>query len=202
MPRLLTAGLAVLVSLTLAGEARAQVIISEVATAGPDFVELVNAGTTGVALGGLQLERKIYTCENQASPLALPAITLKPGQHWLAGGFGDPLGLVIPDDLFLGDIDQLQGEGGAVWLTRTEPAQVLDKVAWGTGTECGEGAVTLTAVTPGSSLERLGGGRQDTNVNGDDLVVRGVAAPQNLLVIDDRDGDGVLDDVDACIASA
>ena len=187
--------------LAFAAPAQAQVVISEVGPAGPDFVELLNTGTTGVALEGLQLERKVYTCENQTGATSLPAITLKPGQHLLVALVGELGLLVSPDVGFTGDIDQIQADGGAVWLTRTEPPEVLDKFAWGTATECGEGTVALATMAPGSSIER-DGGRKDTGDNSADLVVRGLAQPQNVLTIDDRDGDGYLDDVDACIAEA
>ena len=182
----------------------AQIVINEIyggggnsgATLKNDFVELINNGTTSVTLSGAYLQ---YTSTNGSfgtttnplnNKLALPVITLNPGQKYLiqlAAGTGGTQNLPNPDFAPNGTSfpDQplaLSATGGKLALTSdsTSPiaatgSNVLDFVGWG-GANWFEGAASAVATTNTTSISRTNG--IDTNNNATDFT-NGAPTPEN-----------------------
>lgn len=174
----------------------AQIVINEVYGGGGnsgttfknDFVELINNGATSVTLSGAYLQ---YTSTNGVfgtatnplnNKLALPVITLNPGQKYLiqlAAGTGGTQNLPNPDFAPNGTSfpDQplaLSSTGGKLALTSdsTSPSagtgsNVLDFVGWG-GANWFEGAASAPATTNTTSISRTNG--IDTNNNAADFT--------------------------------
>ncbi|WP_343685943.1 lamin tail domain-containing protein [Chryseobacterium gleum] len=197
--------------------ANAQIVINEVyggggnsgATLKNDFVELINRGTSSITLTGayLQYTSTSGTFGTTANPLnnklALPSITLNPGQKYLiqlAAGSGGTQNLPNPDFAPSGTSfpDQplaLSGTGGKIALTSdsTSPTaadspNVIDFVGWGTGASLFEGAAAAPATTNSTSISRTNG--IDTNNNNLDFTT-GAPTPENsssgtLAVLDTK----------------
>ncbi|MEE6130083.1 lamin tail domain-containing protein [Chryseobacterium arthrosphaerae] len=187
----------------------AQIVINEVyggggnsgATLKNDFVELINNGSSAVTLTGAYLQ---YTSTGGAfgptgsntnplnNKLALPSITLNPGQKYLiqmAAGTGGTQNLPSPDFAPGGTSfpDQplaLSGTGGKIALTSnsTSPtsasdSNVIDFVGWGSsGVSLFEGAGAAPATTNTTSISRTNG--IDTNNNNADFTA-GTPTPEN-----------------------
>lgn len=187
----------------------AQIVINEVyggggnsgATLKNDFVELINNGSSVVTLTGAYLQ---YTSTGGVfgpsgsnnnplnNKLALPSITLNPGQKYLiqmAAGNGGTQNLPSPDFAPSGTSfpDQplaLSGTGGKIALTSdsTSPtsasdANVIDFVGWGaSGVSLFEGAGAAPATTNTTSISRTNG--IDTNNNNVDFTA-GAPTPEN-----------------------
>ncbi|UKB80432.1 lamin tail domain-containing protein [Chryseobacterium sp. MEBOG07] len=198
----------------------AQIVINEVyggggnsgATLKNDFVELINRGASSVTITGAYLQ---YTSAAGAfgpsgsntnplnNKLALPSITLNPGQKYLiqlAVGNGGTQNLPNPDFAPSGTSfpDQplaLSGTGGKIALTSdsTSPtaangSNVIDFVGWGTGVSLFEGTAAAPATTNTTSISRTNG--IDTNNNNVDFTA-GTPTPENsssgtLAVIDTK----------------
>lgn len=172
----------------------AQIVISEVyggggntgATYTHDFVELVNRGTSDVTLSTPYLQ---YASANgnvtSSNILALPSITLKPGQYYLiqlAKGNGGTTALPAPDFIATGTgALALGATGGKIALTSdgnivtsTSDRNLVDFVGWGAANQS-EGS-PAPATTNTTSITRTKG--LDTNNNAADFTV-GAPTPQN-----------------------
>jgi len=142
-----------------------------------EFVELLNAGSSGVDIGGA---RVVYRSANGTSDTTLatvPAGTqLAPGAFYLLGGSGYA-GAESADQSFG---TALSSTGGSVGIRSTDDG-LLDAVAYGTAANgLGEGqpapAPPLTT-SPGSSAVRLPDGA-DTSDNAADFSVTASPTPR------------------------
>jgi len=142
---------------------------------GDEFVELVNAGTASLDLGGYRL---VYRSASGTSDVALAATpsgtTLAPGGFYLFGGAAYA---GTPDQSFT---QGLASSAGGIGL-RDRDGALVDSVGYGTATnEFVEGApAPAPAVTapPGSSVGRGPDGR-DTNDNRVDFCVSSTPTPR------------------------
>lgn len=176
--------------------ANAQIVINEVYGGGGtstspikyDFVELVNRGNSSITLTGAFLQ---YASTNGAfgagtnpdnNKLALPSITLNPGQHYLIQLSGGTVGAdlaVTPDFIPSGggvpnNPLSLSSTGGKIALTSsiqtvTTPTDnnVLDFVGWGSA-NLFEGSAAAPATTVSTSITR-NANYADTNNNAADF---------------------------------
>lgn len=161
------------------GSVQAQgIIINEVyggggnsgATIKQDFVELVNKSTATVSLTGAYLQYASATGTfNASNVLALPDITLEPGQFYLiqlAQGNGGTLDLLNPDFVPTGNSAPgkplvLSGSTGKIALTSdatlvssvTDP-NVIDFVGWGTTASLYKGTGPAPRTTNSTSISR------------------------------------------------
>lgn len=166
----------------------AGVVISQVyggggnsgATIKNDFIEIFNAGTTAVNVSGWSVQYAATTGTTWQTT-SLPNSTLQPGQYLLvqeAAGTGGTVNL-IPDAT--GTI-AMSGTAGKVALVNTTTAlsgaspsgaNIVDAVAYGTGSTALEGAPTGTLSATTAAI-RASAGCVDTNTNSSDFTV---AAP-------------------------
>lgn len=193
----------------VAASMNAQIVINEVyggggnsgATLKNDFVELINRGSSPVTLNGAYIQYASTAGAFGASgsvtnplnnKLALPSITLNPGQKYLiqmAAGNGGTQNLPSPDFAPNGSSfpDQplaLSGTGGKIALTSdsTSPtaangSNVIDFVGWGSGAvSLFEGAGAAPGTTTTTSISRTNG--IDTNNNNADFTA-GAPTPEN-----------------------
>lgn len=163
----------------------AGVVISQVyggggnsgATIKNDFIEVFNAGTTAVNVNGWSVQYAATMGSTWAST-SLPNITLQPGQYLLvqeAAGTGGTVNLT-PDAI--GTI-AMSGTAGKVALVNTtialsgatpSSANIVDAVAYGTGSSSLEGAPTGTLSATTAAI-RASAGCVDTNTNSSDFAV-------------------------------
>jgi predicted extracellular nuclease len=182
----------------------AGVVISQVyggggnsgATIKNDFIEVFNAGTTAVSVNGWSVQYASSAGSTWAST-SLPNTTLQPGQYLLvqeAAGTGGTVNLT-PD--VLGSI-AMSATAGKVALVNTttalsgaipSSANIIDAVAYGTGSSSLEGAPTgsLSATT---AAVRASSGCVDTNTNSSDFAVT-TPNPRNTLTPLNPCGGGV-----------
>ncbi|OCA70691.1 nuclease [Chryseobacterium artocarpi] len=195
--------------ISVAASMNAQIVINEVyggggnagATLKNDFVELINNGSSVVTLTGAYLQ---YASTNGAfgpsgsnnnplnNKLALPLITLNPGQKYLiqlAAGNGGTQNLPTPDfapsgTAFPNQPLGLSGSGGKIALTSDSEnptaangSNVIDFVGWGaSGVSLFEGAGAAPATSNTTSISRTNG--IDTNNNNADFTA-GTPTPEN-----------------------
>ncbi|MCI3937794.1 lamin tail domain-containing protein [Chryseobacterium aahli] len=186
----------------------AQIVINEVyggggnsgATFKSDFVELINNGSSSVVLNGAYLQYASAggnfgpagtSTDPLNNKLALPSITLNPGQKYLiklATGTGGTVDLPAPDFTPSGTAYPnqplaLSGTGGKIALTSnsTNPtaansSNVLDFVGWSSGASLFEGTSYAPGTANATSISRTNG--IDTNNNNTDFTV-GTPTPEN-----------------------
>lgn len=201
-PRLLAALIAALI---LPGVACAgPVVISQVYGAGgntgaaynADYVELFNAGSADFSLGGLSVQYASATGTGNfgGNPVvALPAVTLLPGQYFLVRLAGGITGAALPATDATGTIN-MSGTAGKVALvnspgglacnggsTSCSPAQqalILDLVGYGTANFFEGAAAPAPSAT--NAIFRAAAGCTDSNSNAADFAAA-PAAPRNAL---------------------
>jgi hypothetical protein len=142
-----------------------------------EFVEVVNAGSTTVDIGGFKLVYRSATGTSDTTLVTVPSGTqLAAGGLYLLGGSGYT-GAATADQSF--GISLAAG-GGSVGL-RDSAGAVVDAVAYGAAANrLGEGAVATappTTADPGSSAIRLPDGH-DTNDNSADFSVTATPTPK------------------------
>jgi predicted extracellular nuclease len=206
-----TAIAAALLAATLPASA-AGVVISQVYGGGGnstapytnDFVELFNAGSTAASLAGWSVQYASATGTGNFaanSPLALPNVTLQPGQYYLVQLAGGATGSALPSADLAATAPNLSGSAGKVVLATTatglacngantpcssaQQAQIVDLVGYGTANYY-EGSA---APAGGNALAllRAANGCTDSNNNGADFSAaapapRNSASPFNLCV--------------------
>ncbi|MFN0160465.1 MAG: ExeM/NucH family extracellular endonuclease [Burkholderiales bacterium] len=200
MLRLLRTAAAVLVAwLTfMAGLATASpsgLVISQVyggggnsgATLRHDFVELFNAGTAAVNIGGWSLQYASATGSAWGSNVfALPAATVQPGQYFLvqlAAGSGGTQNLPAPDATGALALGATAGKVALVTSTTAlsganpAPGSYEDLVGYGASANGSETAPTASLSNTTAALRRAAG-CTDANNNGADFDV-GAPAPRN-----------------------
>ena len=159
-------------------------LVGEVVTGGvsasDEFVELYNAGSAPVDLGGLEL---VYVTSSGGTVTRKASFAggtvLEPARHLLVA---NALGAFAAQ----GDVTYSGGfaaTGGALVL-RPTGGTAIDAVGWGDATNAFvEGSPALAPPT-GQSIERrpggLGGNGTDTNANDLDFFLNAAPAPQNL----------------------
>lgn len=180
------------------------IAISEVQTngtgsdIGDEFVELVNVSQGPIDISGWTVRFFHGMCEETTTGHVIPGGTvLRAGQHYLIGGQAYS-GDVPADSTVSGAFDALPFGGGAARL-EAPGVGTIDTVGYGDiQPGCFEGS-PAAAPPENGSVERVGG-RQDTDDNQTDFLIRSVADPDNTSTIDDTDVDGIPDDVDNCPA--
>ena len=144
-----------------------------------DFIELYNTGGAAVDLGGWALHYASATGTTWQRTL-LTGI-LAPGRRYLvqqASGGGGGAPLPAPD---LSGTVSLAASAGKIVLTRTSTAiasgticpggsEVVDRVGYGTGTACFEGAGPTPSPGSATAVTRLDRGCRDTDQNRTDFI--------------------------------
>ena len=170
-----------------------QVVISQVyggggnsgATYKNDFIEIFNRGTSSVSLNGWSVQYASATGTSWQKT-DLTNVTLAPGQYYLiqeAAGTGGTVDLPAPDAI--GSIPMAAGAGKVVLLnTNTlitsgtscpSDATVVDKVGFGSTSNCFEGSGPTPAPSNTNAIFRINNGCTDNNANSADFT----AAPAN-----------------------
>jgi MYXO-CTERM domain-containing protein len=156
-----------------------------------DYIELFNRGTAPASLAGVYVQYGSATGNfNATGSVALPNVTLQPGQYFLVkcstGGGG---GAAVPTPDATATINLGLGAGKVV-LTFPAPldacggttpcptTNMLDLVGYGTTATQYEGSGAAPAPSIDNSAIRKQGGCQDTNDNANDFTVA-TGAPKN-----------------------
>ncbi|WP_190285707.1 lamin tail domain-containing protein [Montanilutibacter psychrotolerans] len=189
--RLAVTALAFATMLAMAGQAPAQVVLSQVYGGGgnsgaplkSDFIELHNNGATPVDLTGWSVQYASAAGTSwQVTPLTG---TIAPGGYYLvkqADGTGAAAPLPTPDAI--GTIP-MSGTAGKVALVNSTtalsgacPTGNIDFLGFGTAASCAEGSAPTANLGSVTAALRDASGCTDTNVNSADFVVA-LPAPRN-----------------------
>lgn len=155
-----------------------EVMTGMTGAAAHEFVELVNAGSEPVDVGGYRVVYRSAAGTSDTLLATLPAGTiLTPGGHYLLGG-GAYTGPVAADQSFATGLAATAGGIGV----RNADGTLLDSVGYGATAANGfvEGrpaAAPPTTGSPGSSVGRMPDGA-DTNDNALDFAVTGTPTPR------------------------
>jgi hypothetical protein len=159
-------------------------LLSEVATGGSsasdEFVEIYNAGSVPVELGGCELAYASASGSSAALKVAFATpLSIGPGQHLLAANAAG-IYAATADATYAGG---LAGDGGTLVLRRGD-GSVIDALSWGTAVNSYVEGVPAPAPPAGSSLERRPGSPAgnwlDSNDNSADWLVRANPHPQAM----------------------
>jgi len=159
-----------------------------------DFVELFNRGGTTVSLAGWSIQYTSATGTGNfgANMLALPAVSLAPGQYFLAQQAGGTNGTALPTPDATGSVNMsatggkvlvantaapLACNGGSTPCSAAQLAQIVDLVGYD-GANFFEGSATAPTLTNSTANSRKDSGCQDTNDNAADFTA-GAPAPRN-----------------------
>src|ERR1035437_4652299 len=162
-----------------------QLLLAEVVTGGAsasdEYVEITNAGSTSVDLGGCDLAYVTATGATiTRKPLFASPLLLDPGRHLLVANSAGIYG-PLADATYTGG---LAADGGSLALRRGD-GTVIDAVGWGTATNAYREGSVAPAPPARSSIERrpggAGGNIQDTNDNAADWLVQSSPIPQSLV---------------------
>jgi hypothetical protein len=150
-----------------------EVMTGNVGAASDEFVELVNAGTTAVAIGGWKV---VYRSAAGTSDSTLATIadgtTLAPGAFFLVVGSAYS-GTATADASFtIG----MAGTGGGVGV-KDATGTLLDSVGYGTATYAFVEGTVAAAPAAGESIERTPDGH-DTNANSADFGISTTPTPK------------------------
>ncbi|MFC6647183.1 lamin tail domain-containing protein [Granulicella cerasi] len=156
-----------------------------------DYVELFNLGTTDASIGGWSVQYAATTGTVASNPTVIPAGTMLPaGKRYLIASSTDgTVGAVLPVTPDLTGTLNMSSTAGRVYLlsnstkvTSTCPTTsdgIVDKVSYGTGSGCSEGA--SPAPTPSTAqIVIRSASCTDTDQNGSDFSVASAPAPRNL----------------------
>lgn len=158
------------------------------ATYNQDFVELFNAGSSTVAIGGWSVQYASATGTAWAVNAIPAGVNLAPGQYYLVGlAVGGATGAALPTPDATGT-SNMSGTSGKVALvnsttalsgaTACSNASVVDVLGFGAGS-CFETAVfPTTGITTAQSMMRAANGCTDANNNSTDFALATVA-PRN-----------------------
>jgi Lamin Tail Domain/Collagen triple helix repeat (20 copies) len=141
-----------------------------------EFVELVNAGTSAVAVGGYKVAYRSAAGTSDTTLATVPdGTTIPAGGFYLLGGSGY-LGSHAPDQTFSAS---LAATGGGL-AVRDAAGAILDSVGYGEATnafvEGHPAAAPPATAAPGSSADRIPDGH-DTNDNAADFSVSATPSP-------------------------
>jgi hypothetical protein len=142
-----------------------------------EFVELFNAGTSSLDIGGFKVVYRSAAGTSDTTLATIPTGTsLAAGAFYLLGGSGYA-GTASPDQSFG---VSLAGTGGSIGV-RNATGDLLDAVAYGTAANgLGEGspaAAPPATAAPGSSAIRSPDGH-DTDANSVDFAVTATPTPK------------------------
>ena len=167
------------------------------ATYKQDFIELFNAGSAPVAIGGWSVQ---YASASGVSwqATSIPAgVTLQSGQYYLVRESAGTGGTVDVTGDTTGTL-ALGGTAGKVALVKSSTALVgsaptgyEDLVAWGTGATGAEGGNAAAATSNTTALLRASNGCTDANNNATDFAV-GTPAPRNASTAPNVCGGGTV----------
>ena len=173
----------------LAAASASGVVISEFRFRGPnggndEYVELVNAGTSPVAIGTWRLQGCSSTTGAASNRAQVPAgVTLAPGQRYLFTNIstsGGPYSGAAPGDTTYGTGFS---DGAGARITLADGTTVIDGVGGDgvAGTQCreGTGIAGMPTTNGDQSYERIGG-TQDTDNNATDFAGPKAGNPQNF----------------------
>ncbi len=186
------AGAVVSLGLVLTGQARAQVVVSQVYGGGgnsgaayrSDFIELHNNGTSAVSLSGWSVQYASAAGSSwQVTPLGG---SIAPGGYYLvkqADGSGGTVDLPTPDAngtiAMSGTAGKVALSNSTTALTGTCPtATVVDLVGFGSSANCAEGNAPTPAPSNTLAVLRKDSGCTDSNNNGADFATA-QPAPRN-----------------------
>jgi len=198
MTRLTSAVLAMAAALATATAAASTsgVVISQIYGGGGnsnavytnDFIELFNAGSAPVDIGGWSVQYASATGGTWNNLTALPTgTTLQPGQYFLiqeASGGANGGTLPTPDLTgainMSGTAGKLALVGDSTQLSGTCPSDdtIVDLVGFGTTASCFEGSGATPAPGNTTSVQRADDGCTDTDDNAADFAA-GAPAPRN-----------------------
>lgn len=159
------------------------VVISQFRVDGPsggndEFIELLNASSAPVAIGGWQVQGCATGSGAASTRATIPAgTTLASGQYYLltnSGAYSGP----VPGDQTYGTGIANSGNSGIRLVNGGAP---VDGVGLGVGV-CVEGAALagFTTTEPNRAFMRLDSGTRDTNNNAADFGAPGASNPHNL----------------------
>src|SRR6266498_525405 len=163
------------------------VVISEFRTRGSagatdEFIELFNATTVDVTIGGWILKRSSGCGSTIASIATIPAgVALAPGEHYLVGGssYDDPVAPDLPNKTL-----NIADDGG-IALFLADGSTLIDRVGLCATTLYVDGSALIPLITNvDRGYERKLGGAsascQDNNNNSADFQLINPSVPQNL----------------------
>ena len=162
-------------------------VIAEVVTGGAsasdEYIEIANAGTTDVDLGGCEL---VYATASGVTVTRKASfgesLPLAPGGHLLVANSAGIYG-TLADVTYSGG---LAADGGSLAVRRAG-GEVIDAVGWGTAANQFVEGSAAPAPPSSSSIERRPGGRDgntaDSNDNSSDFVVQPDPIPQSLAPV-------------------
>ena len=143
-----------------------------------DFIEIFNAGTTPVNLGGWSVQYASATASTWSTTPLTP-VTLAPGQHYLIQQAGGANGAALPTPDATGTIAMAAG-AGKVALVRTTTAlttacptdpNIVDFVGYGSTANCFRGTGPAAAASNTNAAVRTGNGCTDTRNNAGDFAL-------------------------------
>jgi hypothetical protein len=174
-------GVATLKCVTGGGGSSGDIRVNELMTgstgaASNEFVELVNAGTTAVDIGGYKVAYRSAAGTSDTTLATIPdGTTIPAGGFYLLAGSGY-LGSHAPDQTFSAS---LAATGGGL-AVRDAAGTILDSVGYGEATnafvEGHPAAAPPATAAPGSSADRIPDGH-DTNDNAADFSVSPTPSP-------------------------
>jgi len=151
-----------------------------------DFIELFNAGSAPVNIGGWSVQYASSAGSSWTNRTHIPAATtLAAGQYLLISQAQGAGGTTAVNGDIVGTIPMAGGAGkvalvqNQVALTGTSPAGVEDIVSYGPGSSPTEGSPTTVNLTATTAAFRLAGGCTDTNNNSLDFTT-GTPNPRSL----------------------
>jgi hypothetical protein len=176
-----TGGVATLTCVTGGGGSSGDIRVNEFMTgstgaASNEFVELVNAGTAAVNVGGYKVAYRSAAGASDTTLATIPdGTTIPAGGFYLLAGSGY-LGSHAPDQTFSAS---LAATGGGL-AVRDAAGAILDSVGYGEATnafvEGHPAAAPPATAAPGSSADRIPDGH-DTNDNAADFSVSATPSP-------------------------
>ncbi|MCC6190716.1 MAG: ExeM/NucH family extracellular endonuclease [Anaerolineales bacterium] len=149
-----------------------------------DYVELFNRGQSSVSLAGWSLQ---YASPSGSAwqALALPGVTVDPGQYFLAQLAGGANGLPLPASDVNGTLSLAAAAGKAALVSDTAAlagecpisSAIVDLVGYGADASCAETSAAPEA-SNSSAVLRAAGGCRDTDNNASDFEA-GAPLPRN-----------------------
>ena len=141
---------------------------------GHDFVELFNRGSAPVSLAGMRVQYQSATGASWSSSVALPSVTLAPGQYFLVRAAKDQGR--NPIEVFDAQVPAMNLAGGTGKVAISDGTRILDLVGYGSA-NLSEGA-PAPSPTLENSLQRTAAGCQDSDDNRADFVLAPVVGPR------------------------
>lgn len=126
---------------------------------GHDFVELFNRGSAPVSLDGMRVQYQSATGTTWSSSVALPPVTLAPGQYFLVRGAKDQGR--NPIEVFDAQAPAMNMAGGTGKVAISDGTRLLDLVGYGSA-NLSEGT-PAPSPTLEQSLQRAAAGCQDSD---------------------------------------